>query len=96
MAFEITERKDSETRKRFDLKIEVQPLFRRNWSFGMRVVAREALTEEELESIIEYTIANKDKWRECKNNCVLNLSIKNATAFIKQEEKLDGDERQSE
>ncbi len=82
MAFGILSRKDSETRKRFDLEIEVQPLFKANWTFKMRVVAYEPLSEDDLEDIIDFTIGKKNEWKECKKNCVLNVKAKSATVFI--------------
>lgn len=96
MAFEIITRKDSETRKRFDLEIEVQPLFKKNWRFQMRVVAYEAISEDDLETIIEQTITRKKEWRECKKNCVLNLKAQNATVFIKNNPSEDEQQPQSE
>lgn len=67
MAFKKLNYKASETRKRFDIKVRVTPLFSDDWTFSLRIVSPEALQDKEVEAIISEVIENKKKWKKSKS-----------------------------
>lgn len=94
MAFEIQNLKASDSRKRFDLDVLVKPWWIADWSFKLRILARQEISDAQLKDIVQQVIDRKGEWRTCKANSSIQLNGYNANAFIINEaNKTNSDEQ---
>jgi hypothetical protein len=82
MGFEIKDLKASESRKRFDMEVLVKPWWDPDWSFKLRILARQEIDDAQLKEIVQQVIDRKREWRTCKANSSIQLNGYNANAFI--------------
>jgi len=94
MAFEIQNLNTSPSRKRFDMTVLVQPFWSSDWSFNLRILARQEIDDDQLRNCVQQVVDRKSEWKGCKVNQTIQLNGVNANAFIINEPaKKDKDEQ---
>ena len=87
MGFSKHNYKASSTRKRFDMEVQVRPMFSSDWRFGLRLLSPEELSESEVDEAIQQVVDRKKEWKKTKTGYMLTLNgLKGANAYITKKE----------